>query len=331
VTQPAAPAASLDLIPESFWAIVIRRSRYVLAVCASAFLFHSLGWMVAAPPPNMAGVSLLAWGGSGNAGLFAAAVLAAILLLATFICTLLTHPDAPHIGLFCALLGMTALSIRGGNVHLLYENAIAHDTYPLIAGLLALECVQWAIIFLIAETFARLLHDRFLANTRWITRSGPDLSMEMLARIRPASGAIGVSLYVSQMLRTTKMRRRIATPLAIIYSVLVAVLLLYLLLQSSLKGQVLFACFAAFFLTTINSYLAFPRVPFVAFMLAVPLTAAVGYLYGRHAIGLYPGDPGFFMARALPIDYISAGIPGAILGYYAGFRWSLHTPPETDS
>jgi hypothetical protein len=66
-------------------------------------------------------------------------------------------------------------------------------------------------------------------------------------------------------------------------------------------------------------------------MLAVPLTAACGYLYGMNMQGLYPGEPGFFMARALPIDYISAGIPGAILGYYAGFRWSLHTPPETES
>jgi hypothetical protein len=191
---------------------------------------------------------------------------------------------------------------------------------------MALECVHWAVLFLIAETFARLLHERFLSNTRWITRSGPDLSMEMLGRIRPTSGAMGVSLYVSQKLGTTKLRRRIATPLAVIYSVVVSIVLLYFFLQSPEKGQVLFACFVAFLLATMNSYLAFPRVPFVAFMLAVPITAACGYLYGMHHVGLYPGHPGFFMGRALPIDYVAAGVAGAIVGYYGGFRWALHTP-----
>jgi hypothetical protein len=27
--------------------------------------------------------------------------------------------------------------------------------------------------------------------------------------------------------------------------------------------------------------------------------------------------------RALPIDYVTAGVPGAILGLYWGFAWAL--------
>jgi hypothetical protein len=193
------------------------------------------------------------------------------------------------------------------------------------------ECLLWASVILIAEEFTRILHERFFANTQWITRSGPDLSMQVIAMLRPHSGPMGVSLAVSQKLGTVKLRRRFASPLALVYSAVVAAILLFFLLQSILKGQVLFACFTAFFLATFNTYLAFPRIPFVIHLLVVPLTAAAGYLYGMHVLSFYPGHPAFFMARALPIDYTAAGIPGTILGYYAAFRWSLHSPPEEGS
>jgi len=33
----------------------------------------------------------------------------------------------------------------------------------------------------------------------------------------------------------------------------------------------------------------------------------------------------FFMMRALPLDYVVAGVPGAILGYYHAFHLSLNS------
>ena len=68
---------------------------------------------MAAPAAEYAGVSLLVW---GNHGVVTALVLTLILLAATAISALLVHPDNPHMGLFCALLGMAGLSIRGGDV-----------------------------------------------------------------------------------------------------------------------------------------------------------------------------------------------------------------------
>jgi hypothetical protein len=137
-----------------------------------------------------------------------------------------------------------------------------------------------------------------------------------------------MALAFSKFFRTQNLRRLIATPLAMIASGALAFLMLYVLMQTQQKGQVLMACFAAFFFSTLLAYLAFPRVPIAAFLLAVPLTAATAYLYGMHAGARYPGHISFFALRALPIDYFTAGIPGAIFGYYAGFRWALHSADD---
>ena len=328
-TPPSAPAsAAAPFTPETFAAIALRRTRYVLAVCVSAFLFYTLGWAVAAPPPEASGVSLLAW--STSSGLYASLALTGILILATIICTWLIHPDAPHMGLFCAMLGMSASSIRGGTVHMLVRIATAGGRYPEVSRLLAMECVDWALPGADRRDANAAFASAFFRNTRWITRSGPDLEAERSRLCIPPAGRWAFRLTVSRPCAGRSMRRRVATPLAMVYSGIVAVVLLFMLLQSPTKGQVFFACFTAFFLSTLNSYLAFSRVPFAAFILTVPLVAAAGYLYGMNALPEYPGHPGFFMARALPIDYVAAGIPGAILGYYGGFRWSLHSPAQAD-
>ena len=59
MTQPA-PAADSPA-PESFFGVVLRRSRYALAIACSAFIFSSLAWKLAAPPADFGGVSLTIW------------------------------------------------------------------------------------------------------------------------------------------------------------------------------------------------------------------------------------------------------------------------------
>ena len=92
------------------------------------------------------------------------------------------------------------------------------------------------------------------------------------------------------------------------------------------------ACFIAFFFSpTGNAYLAFPRASVLAFKPSPPPLTRRRRLLPRqaaHPTLIYPGQGGYFLSRALPIDFIVAGIPGAILGYYAAFRWSLtsHEP-----
>jgi hypothetical protein len=201
-------------------------------------------------------------------------------------------------------------------------------SFAAIAQVLALECVEWTLILLIVETAGRLLHDRFFANTHWIMRTGPELGASLLNSTPEGAAVMGVALAVSKFCGTKNLPRRIAAPLAMLASGALAFLMLYVLMQTQHKGQVLMACFAAFFFSTLLAYLVFPRVAILAFLLAVPLTAAAAYLYGMHAAARYPGHISFFALRALPIDYFTAGVPGAIFGYYAGFRWALHSAED---
>ena len=90
----------------------------------SALFFSTVGWRVAAPLAEWGGVSVMVWANHGIvAGMLQALLLALMLGLATAVCSFLVHPDSPHMGLFCALLGIGGLSIRGGTIHMLLEQA----------------------------------------------------------------------------------------------------------------------------------------------------------------------------------------------------------------
>ena len=110
---PSHPVVA-DSSPETSWDVTYRRARYACAIAVSVLLFWIVGWKLAAPPADWGGVSLLAW---GDSGLVASVGLTLLLLGATTLCSLLVHPDSPHMGLFCALIGLAGLSIRGGPAH----------------------------------------------------------------------------------------------------------------------------------------------------------------------------------------------------------------------
>ncbi|HVX84552.1 MAG TPA: hypothetical protein VH253_07025 [Phycisphaerae bacterium] len=343
---PAISAADAALpvtpMPESFWGTVFRRVRYVAGVGISGVLFWTLGWLVASPPADYAGVSLTVW--PGHHALLELAGLAVILLVATGVSALICHPDSPHQGLWCGSLGLVALSVRGGKVFTIIRYAqVDSATYGATCRLLALECVHWTVLFLLAEAFARFLHDQVFANTRWITRHSQEVGAMMARAVgsgeresrgrRLASGkagAMGVSEQVSGALGTGKLGGPLAGVLAVVANAALALVFLLVLLQSQSKGQVVVAMFASFFASTLCSYMAFPTVPAVVQFAAVPVAAAAGYLYAAGYPGLtgpqaYPGHPGIFFARALPIDYFAAGVPGAISGFYTAFHWSLQS------
>jgi hypothetical protein len=328
VIQTPAAASSVPAVPvaagESFLAIVWRRTRYAVAIALSAVLFSYLGWGFARPPAEWGGVSLLVW---PNHGILSTIVLMLLLLLVTAISSLIVHPDSPHMGLFCSLLGMAALSIRGGTVHMLMVYAQDTDSTPRVAVSLALECLEWGCVILLADAFARWLHDRFLANQRWVFRVNPSMG-----RQSDLAAAAGFAKYISHHLHTDRIKGPVRIPLAMICSGALAFLFLIVFMQSELKGQVLMACFVSFFLSTLCAYAAFPTVPFWSLILAVPLTGAVGYLISRNYVPTFPGhapdhSPGLVM-RALPIDYLTVGVPGAILGLYWGLAWALGTEEE---
>ena len=108
------------------------------------------------------------------------------------------------------------------------------------------------------------------------------------------------------------------------------IILIYVFMQSELKGQVLFAAFMASAVAVFLADLVFPDAPAWFMWMSVPAAAAVGYIMAGGAM-VYPGEAGSAAMRALPVDYISAGVPGAIVGYYMGLQFRLHALGESES
>ena len=319
MTQPSLSAAPLN--PESMPAVVLRRSRYVVAIVVSGILFYYLAWRLVAPPPPLEGASILLW--PLQSPLAASIALAAALILSLALAMLLTHPDAPHTALYCGALGLAALAIKGGTIHLILEEANFAHTIPDLHRRLACECGIWAGLIILAELFTRILFNAFFANTSWITRHG--LSADGLTRLSPILSSLLQPLPDSGSKAKSEggLPPVLVNLIAFAFAVVLAVIFLSIFMQSQLKGQVLFACFAAFGLAVFIAHYVLPTASTWPLWLAIPATAAVGYYFASTTV-YYPGHAATNLARALPMDYISAGLPGAILGYYTSVRTHLH-------
>ena len=314
--------AEMAIHPESFWGVVVRRSRYVVAIAASAAVMLYVARPLVSPPPELAGLSLVAWPGHG--GIVGAAVLTGVLVACILLSMILCHPDSPHIGIYCALLGLGALAIRGGNIHLMVYSGQTSGRLAAIHKLLALECVQWAVIIIVCEVAIRLFYERLFSNLRWLDRSG--LSRESVEKMgHKVGGSVGgfaVSLWLLALTRKSgdkKPNQIIQNVIAILATVIVASGVLYVFMQSQNKGQVLFALYVSFALGGGLGRAAAPHCDLWALMLAVPLTAALGYLSASTHMQ-FPGESASILSRALPVDYICAGVPAVIFGYYTALR-----------
>lgn len=310
---------------ENLARLILRRTRYVAAILLSAALFWYLAWSFVAPPPQWGSVSLLAW--QSWAGVLGMIVLFVLFLATITLSALLTHPDAPHTGLYCAALGMAALAIRGGPINMLLEYGELHGKISTIHGRLLWEALIWAVLIIIVEFFNRVLFRRLFANRVWLHRVG--LLVE-----DAQTGEIPGLVWGKADDEISGASKEGPHPMlinaaALVTSLILATILLQVFMQSQAKGQVLFACFVSFGLSTLVSHYIFPRSAVWALWLAIPLTAAVGYLRAKTNTP-FPNHAATALARALPIDYIVAGLPGAILGYQVSLRSHLHPGEKTE-
>ena len=200
-------------------------------------------------------------------------------------------------GLFAACAGLTAISARGGTMGdalRLAGNTDRPTVFLAFAGelilLFALLAAGWWVQWLLQRR--GLLH----IDPR---RDGVDDGRESLGH--------KISAAVMQAL--------------------VMGCLMLVLAQSPAKQQALAAvALAAFGGSAISYYFLYPTSPSVWYWTGPLLVGLVGYLYAfispppAWAIG-YLTSALSPLARPMPLDYASAGVAGAILGYWLSRRW----------
>ena len=196
-------------------------------------------------------------------------------------------------GLFAASIGLLAFSARGGAMKYVLFHAASNGSTRQVYLSLALEQVLLILPAAVAWLFVHRQYEAALAR-----------------REKPAT---------EEKEPTTAS----ATPLALLTQIVAMGFVVLLFVPTDAKKQVLIGLFIAAFVGTALAEHLFPDRKAARLFWVGPLVVGlIGYLmaYSTGADFTIGSAQGAFaaLARPLPLDYASAGIAGALLGYWVG-------------
>jgi len=313
-----------------------------LTAVAAGLAAYFLIWPIVSPTDPTGPVTFIATGSLKQAGLLAAAVCG----LAALGC--LTTVSARPAGTTAAvLIGLGGLSIHSGPMReLLWAR---QDDLAAMYWQMALEVLLLGAVLLVAAVVVALVRKAtagIAGKWSWsdlLTDLSEDQQRAYLQSTRSEGGGRGAPpkslvgggfarLIVEHLALAASRRAGRRMPdgdvltrcgLCFLLCLAIAVSIVALLARSAARGQLLFALLAGCFLAALIAYQVFPtRLSLPAW--AAPVVAAVGYYVLAAAGALHTGQ-GAWMAvepcrQALPIDWMTAGVGGAILGYWVSSR-----------
>lgn len=337
-----------------------------LVSIAGIALMYFLLWPVLRNPMPTFPTAFVAGG-----GLSRLAILAAILWGVSAVAALLTVRSRPETALLVTAFSVGGLSLRSPRIEPLLWPGAAAESVGALFWLLATEVVLLAVVLAGAAAIVYLIRRGVRAiKPGWLWRSplaepieqlhvpagmeavpatwGTRLVQEILPAGKDTAGE-GASRKGRKSKRAKadndtpvewalldRRKRVVLGSLCLVTTLLVSVPLMMMFLQSPLRGQVLFALLMAFFLGTLVAHQVFPTSCSFTVWPAAVVAAVVCYALGSFmAISDVP-DAWLRVqnyARPLPIDWLSAGIGGSLLGFWVSER--LHeirhvSRPEND-
>jgi hypothetical protein len=323
-----------------------------IATIAAMLAAYAVIWPLVAPADPPGPLAFLASGEAAKAGTLAVAMGA----LAVGVC-LLTFSARPEGTMAALLLGLGGLSLRSGPMRVLLW--VREDDLGTMFWQMVLELMVLAALALAAALAVGVIHAvlrGLLGRWGWqdlleVVSEGDQ--REYLRCLTGATarggeaegrhGGLTTSLTGGGFARiilehlacggaaaggTGKAAMRPGDAitrcgLCFLTALALALGLIWLLARSSDRGQILFALLAGNFLATLVAYQFFPsRLSWAAW--ASALVAGVGF-YVLAAVGAPRTGAGAWMfvancSLALPIDWITAGLGGALLGFWASSR-----------
>jgi len=254
-------------------------------------------------------------------------------------CGALTITSRPEGALFATLVGAMGASFHSYPMRGMiweYDGRIG-----LLYGVLILEVMLLTVVLAVAAQVVYIVRSVIARwRPRWMWRGrvrpeGPGAEKDGSAnesyvrlteaeRVAAAAfGSLGVFFW-----RQWSGKRKLRTELfeagaCLGVTILIASMLTLLLMQSTHRGQIIFALFISFLLSTLIAHQRFATVMGIVSWLAPVLAALLFYALAAVSFGQAAGSnvPTIApYARALPVDWVTAGGAGGVLGYWISER-----------
>jgi hypothetical protein len=300
----------------------IEKVQVQVATALAVVVVYFVAWPLVAPDDPAGPVAFLATG--SYAGIAAFAVLLCVL---AGLCAAVTVTSRPESALLAAAFGAGGVSLRSPQIRSLLWTRNA-DIGPLFGGMIA-ELLMLGAVAIAAIVIAACVR-RAVASVsgRWLWKT-PLVD----AAGRPGVPPSPVEPYLRRLFsgvtspkggdpKQDATVRRAQYAGCFLLSLVLAMVLLVVLLQSAERGQVLFSLVASFALAVLVAHQAFP-VRNGSFLWLVPVVAGVVFYamaWRAAPDGALEWSAIRLYARALPVDWLAAGGGGALLGYWLSER-----------
>jgi hypothetical protein len=238
----------------------------------------------------------------GDSPLSSLLVVWMLLLVGVGLGTLIAGSIRPDAGLFAATTGLAALSVRGGSVGDVLRQASGNmrNATPFLC--LGLELLLLGLMIALAW-----------AALRWLVRSG---------RLKDDSARDGLPSDDNSL------GQRFC---ALATQILVTAAIVMFLCVTDAKQQALASIFIASFIGAVAAHSFFAAEPSIWCWAGPLMVGLIGYVWAYASPGNWQiGKVAVPLARALPLDWASAGPAGAILGYWMSRRWQRATHEEEE-
>ncbi|MBS3733948.1 MAG: hypothetical protein KGY99_03370 [Phycisphaerae bacterium] len=292
---------------------LLEKIQVQLAAVAGVVLVYFALWPVLRPSDPRDPVVFFVLGAPGSAAMFAGAlwVLAAV-------AAVLTVHARPEGALMAAVLGVGGVSLRSPQM----RGLLWAWSGPLrnVFGWLIAELALLAALLFVAALIVDLVRRGIAAvRPQWLHK-------DVLAAGASADGKQPIRALLGFLPPWRDGRWRPAdasrTLAAMGLGLVVSVALLVLLLRSPERGQILFALLAAFLLGAMAAHQLLPEIRSAA-IVCLPLLAGLGF-YVLSMVAVPGGVDAWkslpHYACILPVDWLTAGGGGTLIGYWMSER-----------
>jgi len=301
----------------------------VAGVASLVLAFFVLGPLLEGPDPE-APLTFLPFGGADRGRVFAAC-----LVVLAGLCSVVTVSSRPSGALAASFLGSAGMALRSGQMRTLFwqrPEALGQVYFQMILELLAL-----GVVVILAATVAGLVRWVWLRiRPGWLWQPSvvpPGEAPAYAATRGSALAAIDPTDLLRARFRGPKPRspgREHSTETELVASLPGALLglvlslaLIFLLMRSAQRLQILFALVASFALAVLIADRFSPiKCGFLPLLMPIVAGVLMYVLASSSSIAHLPQawvGVGFY-GRALPMDWVTAGCGGAMLGYWASKR-----------